>query len=223
VVGEIFLPLGSKDVAKAITAIKNAKPDAILNTINGTTNFHFFRALNADAATASIPVLSLSMMETDLRILDPKGIEGDFLAGTYFESVVSASGNAFLEKFRKRYGPERRYSDPLVAAYCGVHLWANAANKAGSLDPEAVVNVLRGATFAGPIGEVRIDPDTLHTWLPTRIGRIRADGVVEPVAGSQTPIRPVPFPPTRTRAEWDRFLNDLYLGWDNRWQAPDAK
>ncbi len=223
VTGEAFIPLGSKDVTRAIAKIKAAKPDAILNTINGTTNFHFFHALNADPETAPIPVLSLSVTENDIRALDPKGIDGDFLAGTYFETIGSPSGKAFMDRFRKRYGAERRYADPLVAAYCGVHLWANAANKAQNLDPDAVVNALRGATFAGPIGELKIDPDTLHSWLPTRIGRIHADGSVEAVAGSETPIRPIPFPPSRTRNEWDRYLTDLFLGWDNQWQAPRAK
>src|SRR4029077_1653423 len=77
-VGETFLPLGSKDVSKAIASIKSAAPDVILNTINGTTNFHSFQALNDESATAAIPVLSVSLMEPDVRRLDTKGIAGDF-------------------------------------------------------------------------------------------------------------------------------------------------
>jgi urea transport system substrate-binding protein len=223
VVGEVFLPLGTKDVAQAVAAIKAAAPDAILNTINGTTNFHFFRELNADPGTAGIPVLSVSFMEPDLRTLDPKAVAGDFLAGAYFEGVGSPSANAFLEKLRKRFGQEQRYSDPLAAAYCGVHLWAKAANACGSLDPDAVAKALRGMTFDGPVGPIRIDPETLHSWLPLRIGRVRADGTVEAVEGSAQPVRPEPFPPTRSRADWDRFLNDLYLRWDGRWQPPELK
>jgi urea transport system substrate-binding protein len=223
VVGEVFLPLGTKDVAQAVAAIKAAAPDAILNTINGTTNFHFFRELNADPATARVPVLSVSFMEPDLRALDPKAVAGDFLAGAYFEGVGSPSANAFLGKLRKRFGQEQRYSDPLAAAYCGVHLWAKAANACGSLDPDAVTKALRGMTFDGPVGLVRIDSETLHSWLPLRIGRVRADGTVEAVEGSAQLVRPEPFPPTRSRADWDRFLNDLFLRWDGRWQPPEPK
>jgi urea transport system substrate-binding protein len=108
IAGEVFVPLGSRDVAEMVAAIKAARPDAILNSINGTTNFAFFRELNADPTTAGIPVLSLSLMENDIRRLDPKGVAGDYLAATYFESVGSESGRAFVAKFRERYGPDRR-------------------------------------------------------------------------------------------------------------------
>lgn len=220
VVGELYLPLGSKDVAGAVAAIKAAAPDAILNTINGTTNYHFFRELNADPATVDVPVMSASLTESDIRRLDPKGVAGDFIAGTYFESVRSPAGVAFMEKFRRRYGQERRYTDPLGAAYSGVHLWARAVAAGGSLESAAVTNALRGMSFAGPGGEIKIDPETLHSWLPVRIGRIRPDGAVESVYESNGPVRPNPFPPTRTRSEWDLFLNDLFLRWDGHWQAP---
>jgi urea transport system substrate-binding protein len=161
------------------------------------------------------------MMEADIRRLDPKAVAGDFLAATYFESVGGEAGKAFLGRFRDRYGPERRYSDPLAAAYAGVHLWARAVEAGKSLDPTEVAKALDGQTFAAPGGEMRIDGGTLHTWLPLRIGRIRPDGTVEAVEATSEPIRPDPFPSSRTRADWDRFLNDLYLGWDGHWQAPE--
>ncbi len=220
IVGDAFMPLGSKDVAKMVEAIAAAKPDAIVNMINGTTNFDFFRELNANPATENLPVMSLSIMERDLRVLDAKSLAGDFLAGTYFESVGTPLGNAFMEKIRRRYGQERRYSDPTAAAYSGVHLWARAANAAGKLDLDSVTKALPGVSFEGPVGEIKIEPLNQHLWLPARIGRIRADGSVESVDESIRPLRPEPFPPTRTRDQWDRYLSNLFLDWDGKWQAP---
>jgi len=43
---------------------------------------------------------------------------------------------------------------------------------------------------------------------------------VETVYESNGPVRPNSFAPTRSRADWDRFLNDLFLRWDGDWQAP---
>src|SRR5436190_6061483 len=45
--GEDYLPLGSQEVAAAVSAIARAKPDMILNTINGDSNIAFFRGLRA--------------------------------------------------------------------------------------------------------------------------------------------------------------------------------
>src|SRR5207248_8290547 len=45
VVGEEYLPLGSQKVEAAVAALVRAKPDMILNTINGDSNIPFFRAL----------------------------------------------------------------------------------------------------------------------------------------------------------------------------------
>jgi urea transport system substrate-binding protein len=160
----------------------------------------------------------MSLSEPDIRSLDLKGVAGDYLAGSYFESVGSASGQAFMAQFRQRYGQERRYSDQLAAAYGGVHLWAKAATKAGSLEPDAVLKAIRGMTFLGPAGEITIDPDNQHCWLPSRIGQIQPDGSVKSVWGSDQPIRPEPFPATRTKSEWDHFLNNLFLKWDGQWQ-----
>lgn len=220
VVGEAYLPLGTKDMARTIADIKASKADVILNTINGTTNFHFFRELNADEVTRDIPVLSMSVSEPDIRSLELKGIVGDYLAGSYFESVGSASGKAFMKQFRERYGQERRYSDQLAAAYSGVQLWAKAAMKAGSLEPDAVLKAIRGMTFSGPSGEITVDPDNEYCWLPSRIGQIQPDGSVRSVWESDKPVRPVPFPSTRSRSEWDHFLNNLFLKWDGQWQPP---
>jgi urea transport system substrate-binding protein len=221
VVGSAFLPLGSKDVAGAIDAIRKANPDAVVNALNGTTNYFFFKELRAAGLTPDkLPTLSVSIAENELRGLDPEEMAGSYLAASYFQTVEREEARAFLRKVRKRYGAERVTSDAMAAAYSGVHLWAQAATAAGAAHPDAVLTKLRGSSFAGPGGTVRIDPVNQHAWQPWRIGKVRADGLVDVVAASPESIGPNPFPDTRTRPEWERFLNELYIGWNGRWQAP---
>jgi urea transport system substrate-binding protein len=221
VVGTAFLPLGSRDVAGAVKAVREANPDAIVNTLNGTTNNFFFKELRSAGFTAEkIPTLSVSIAENELRGLDPAVMAGGYLAASYFQTVDREEGRAFVRKIRERYGADRVASDAMAAAYAGVHLWAQAAAAAGKADPDAVVAKVRGASFAGPGGMIRIDPENQHAWQPWRIGKVRADGSVDVVAGTNDSIAPNPFPNTRTRAEWERFLNELYVGWNGRWQAP---
>jgi urea transport system substrate-binding protein len=52
------------------------------------------------------------------------------------------------------------------------------------------------------------------------MGRITPQGQFDIVWSSETPIRPEPFPATRTRVDWADFLAGLYHGWGNRWEAP---
>ncbi|MFM8891260.1 MAG: transporter substrate-binding protein, partial [Planctomycetia bacterium] len=83
----------------------------------------------------------------------------------------------------------------MEAAWCLVHLWQAAVEKAGSFETEAVRQAFRdGLEFAGPGGTVRLDPRTQHCTRPCRIGRIGSDRQFEIVHESPMPIAPDPYP-----------------------------
>ena len=64
IVGEQYILLGSEDVQDAVQSIVAAKPDVILNTINGDTNVAFFRELRAAGITPEkIPTMSFSIAD----------------------------------------------------------------------------------------------------------------------------------------------------------------
>jgi urea transport system substrate-binding protein len=52
------------------------------------------------------------------------------------------------------------------------------------------------------------------------IGRIRADGQFDVVWSSRAAVRPVPYPISRSRTDWERFVADLYESWGRRWANP---
>ena len=58
-----------------------------------------------------------------------------------------------------------------------------------------------------------IDAETLHTWRPFYLGKIRGDGQFEVAWALEKPVRPVPFPILRTRADWSAFVEKLYTTW----------
>ncbi|MBA4187702.1 MAG: hypothetical protein C0467_06745 [Planctomycetaceae bacterium] len=223
IVGAEFVPLGSRDVVSVVEIIKKSNPDAIINTLNGTTNFSFFKDLKAAGLSAeNIAILSTSVTENELRSLDPATMAGSYLSASYFQSVDREESRAFVRKMQARFGTDRVASDAMAAAYTGVHMWARAANLAGKLDAETVLPKLLGASFAAPGGVVKIDPQNRHTWQPWRIGKVRLDGQVDIVATATESVAPNPFPNTRSRADWERFLEGLYIEWGSRWQAPTS-
>jgi urea transport system substrate-binding protein len=223
VVGEEYVPLGSQKVEAVVAALARAKPDMILNTINGDTNTAFFRALRAaDITPASVPTLSFSVGEQELRSLNLADLEGDYAAWTYFQSVATPENEEFVRRFHEKY-PQRSITDPMETAYVGVKLWARAVNEAQSIDPKKIRRALLNQRLTGPGGEIRIDPDTQYCFRTPRIGRIQADGQFKVVWTAPEPVRPEPYPKSRTAEAWRAFINDLYTGWGNRWAAPEAE
>ncbi len=223
VVDEMYLPLGGKRVDSIIHRIVETKPDVILNTINGDSNVAFFEALRKAGITSSgIPTVSFSIGENELEQIEPALTAGDYAAWNYFQSVDTPENRDFIAAFRKRYGADRVTSDPIEAAWFGVHLWARAVQVAGSAEPAAVRKVIGGEGMLAPEGLVYIDGATRHAWKYARVGRVRADGQFDVVWSSSKPVRPIPFPIFRTRSEWETMLEALHKSWGGRWVNPDA-
>jgi urea ABC transporter urea binding protein len=223
VVGEEYVPLGGQRVGPVVAAVARAKPDMILNTINGDSNTAFFRALRAAGIKpADTPTLSFSVGEQEVRSLNLADAAGDYAAWTYFQSVATPENEAFVRRFHDKY-PRQSITDPMETAYVGVKLWALAVNEAQSLDPKKIRRALLNQRLKGPDGEVRIDPDSQHCFRTPRIGRIQADGQFQVVWTAPAPVRPEPYPGSRTAEAWRGLLHDLYTGWGNRWAAPESE
>jgi urea transport system substrate-binding protein len=220
IVGEAYIPFGGTEVRDVIRSIEEAKPDLIVSTINGDSNSAFFRGLQQAGLRAdATPVLSFSMGENDLLSLGEAGV-GHYAAWSYFQSIDRPENLDFVRKFRERFGNRRVLSDPMETIYFGVHLWAQAVQAAGTVESSAVKKALKNRPFEAPEGRVRIDPDTHYTWRVVRMGRVREDGQFEILFNTETPRQPKPYPASRSREEWERYLKNLYAGWGDRWLAP---
>lgn len=223
IAGEEYLLLGSRDVEHVVSEIQRTRPDVIVNTINGDTNSVFFTALRAaKIMPAAIPTISFSIGESDLAALDLSAMEGDYAAWNYFQSIDSQENRSFVRRFRRKYGESRTISDPMEAAYFGMHLWSQAVRDANSDDPRAIRRAVGDQSMTAPEGLVYIDRATQHTWKTVRIGRIRKDGQFDVVWTSEIPVRPVAYPVYRFRSEWEQFLATLFEGWGGRWANPGS-
>ena len=218
IVGEHYLSLGTTNVSEAIQSILQTQPSVILNTINGDSNQAFFQSLRAAGVSAdSIPTMSFSMAEDELRTLGPGNMEGDYAVWNYFQAIDTGENRGFVTRFQTRYGKHRVTDDPMEAGYFGFYLWAQAVEAAGSDQPAHVRQALTQRSFLAPEGIVSIDEATNHTWKTVRVGQIKSDGQFTILWTSDHAIRAVPYPPYRSKAEWENFLLNLYVQWGNRW------
>ncbi|MEG3959341.1 urea ABC transporter substrate-binding protein [Microcoleus sp. herbarium2] len=192
--GEVYLPLGSKEVGEAIADILAVKPDAILNTLNGDSNVAFFLHLRETGLKPEdLPVMSVSVAEEEVRTIGPSNIAGHLVVWNYFQTVDTPENRKFVKAYKARYGENRVTDDPIEAAYLGVYLWKQAVEKAGSTDVVKVREAAKNIEFAAPSGKVKIDAQTQHTWKTVRIGKVRLDGQIEEIWNSGAPIPPDPF------------------------------
>ncbi|OJZ17401.1 MAG: urea ABC transporter substrate-binding protein [Thiobacillus sp. 65-29] len=209
VLAERYRPLGDADFSGIVAELRALRPDVVLNTINGDSNGHFFRALHA-AGLGGIPVMSFSLAEDGLRTIGPDAFHANHYAvWNYFQSLPGGTNQRFVEAFRKRYGADRVTSDPIEATYVSVQLWAQAVRDARTDEAETVNLAMAVQSMAAPSGIAAVDRRTRHLWKHVRIGKARSDYQFEQVWEAGDALRPEPFPDYRSRAEWQDLVADL--------------
>ncbi len=221
-VGESYILFGSADVQPSIDAIRNATPDVIISTVVGQeSNRSFYQAVHdLNFSPERTPIVSFSVAEDELRKLPLSVMVGDYAAWNYFQSIDRPENREFIRRFQARYPDNRVTSDVIEAAYNSVRLWAQAVAEAESAEVKDVLRAVGRQSLNAPEGIVTIDKDTQHTWRPVRVGQIQGDGQFKVVWSSDKPIRPIPFPPSRSRSDWESFLESLYRSWRNNWANP---
>lgn len=220
IVGESYIHLGGTDFSAIINDIKEKQPDIIFNTINGDSNLAFYKQLRAQGIRSQdIPVMSFSLAESEVQVIGPDLVAGDYAARNYFQTIKSDQNKEFVSKYRKRFGPDKVTTAPMEAAYFGVFMWAQAVEESGSIQYHGFRDALLGQTLNAPSGVVYIDPNNQHTWRTVLIGQVREDGNFDLIWDSGRPVRPVPYPGFIAKAKWEEFLSDLFDGWGGQWEA----
>ncbi|MFI9526116.1 urea ABC transporter substrate-binding protein [Micromonospora rosaria] len=194
VLGEDYAPLGSTEFGTIVNKVRSSKADAVFNTLNGDSNVAFFKEYTSAGLTAeSMPVVSVSIAEEEVKGIGTQYLTGQLTAWNYYQTTPGAANEKFVAAYKAKYGAEKPTSDPMEAAYVAVHLWKAMVEKAGSFDVEQVRAAAGGITFEAPEGTVTVDGPTQHIAKTARIGRIGADGLITEVWNSGQPITPDPY------------------------------
>ncbi|MET9107829.1 urea ABC transporter substrate-binding protein [Streptomyces zhihengii] len=194
VVGEDYAPLGSTEFGTIVNKVKDAGADAVFNTLNGDSNVAFFKEYKSGGLTArSLPVLSVSIAEEEVKSIGTQYLEGQLTAWNYYQTTPGAANTGFVTAYQAAYGKDKPTSDPMEAAYVSVHLWKRMVEKAGSFDVAAVKAAADGIAFDAPEGKVTVDGATQHVHKTARIGKVGADGRITEVWNSGGPVAPDPY------------------------------
>ena len=118
------------------------KKTAVVSTINGDANVPFYKELgNQGIKATDIPVVAFSVGEEELAGLDTTPLVGHLAAWNYFMSVETPDNAAFIKKWQTFIKNDKRVTnDPMEAHYIGFNMWVKAVEKAGTTDPDAVID-----------------------------------------------------------------------------------
>jgi urea transport system substrate-binding protein len=204
---EEYTPFGHTDYQTIIAKIKSfakGKRTAVVSTINGDSNVPFYKELgNQGIKATDIPVVAFSVGEEELRGIDTKPLVGHLAAWNYFMSLKNKTNAEFIKAWKAYVkknnlpgGDSRVTNDPMEATYVGMHMWAQAAKKAGSVKVDDVRKAMAGQTFTAPSGfTLKMDEKNHHLWKPVFIGEVQGNGQFDVVWKTDKPIRAQPWSP----------------------------
>lgn len=182
-----YTPFGHSDWQTIVSDIKKfgstGKKTAVVSTINGDANVPFYKELgNQGVKAEDIPVVAFSVGEEELAGLDTEPLVGHLAAWNYFQSVDSPANAEFIAAWKAYTKNDKRVTnDPMEAHVIGFNMWLKAVEKAGTTDPDAVIDAIVGVSVPNLSGGFSTMMPNHHITKPVLIGEIQADGQFETV------------------------------------------
>ncbi len=177
-----YTPFGHADWQTIVAEIKKfgtaGKKTAIVSTINGDANVPFYKELaNQGIKATDIPSVAFSVGEEELAGLDTKPLVGHLAAWNYFQSIDTPANKEFIAKWKAFIkNPKRVTNDPMEAHVIGFAMWVEAVKKAGTTDPDKVIDAIIGVKVPNLTGGISEMLPNHHITKPVFIGEVRADG-----------------------------------------------
>lgn len=167
-----FFPLDVTNFAPAITRIQSAKPDVVYSALVGGAHIAFYRQFEASIGKDNMLLASSTYgVGRDQMELSPKEGEGILIATSFVDDLQTPAAQEFIRKFHEYVGNTEYVGEYGEYGYRGIALWAEAVRRAGSPEPDAVIEALGGTQVEGAGGIYTLDPQTNHTTMDIHIAR----------------------------------------------------
>ncbi|TVQ56231.1 MAG: urea ABC transporter [Rhodobacteraceae bacterium] len=179
VVATDFFPLDVTDFGATISRIQQAQPDMVMSILVGGAHVSFYRQWFAAGMKDAIPIASTTFGGGNEHIiLTDDEARGIIYACGYFMELDTPASKDFVARFAAKYGPNHSYlSEIPTVTYEGLHIWAKAANMAGTTERMAVIEALESDfEFDGPTGPSKIDAATHHAYRSAFIAECTGKG-----------------------------------------------
>ncbi|HVZ06287.1 ABC transporter substrate-binding protein [Rhodopila sp.] len=162
IVSQQSFPFTATDFRVAVTAIKDAKPDAVsVTNSSGGSGMPAFLQQYAQQRGGAPVVAAVGTISPTVLAIAGAAAEGVASADIYFADVEPFKSYKANQDFVAALRTNHLLADKFTALGGGaLQVWAIAANQVKSLDKEKVANAIRGKTLPGTIfGDATFAPN----------------------------------------------------------------
>jgi diguanylate cyclase (GGDEF)-like protein/PAS domain S-box-containing protein len=185
VVGEEYLPIGvhPDEIQRLLDQVARSGADVFVPYFAGRDQITLLTRFTEMGLKRRIAVAMGHYDEAMVGLLSPQVREGFYSSNTYFMSLETAANRQVLQRLARQPGVDGIWpqGDGVLTnfgegTYVCVHAFANAAETAGSMAAEALVDALERVRVVAPQGVVEMDAATHHASVNTWLAQCNADG-----------------------------------------------
>lgn len=185
VVGEDYLPIGAslKEIDHLLARVARSGCDVFVPYFAGADQIALLNRFSEMGLKAHMAVVMGHYDEMMVSQLAPEVREGLYSSNTYFMSLDTAENRHLLQQLARQPGVDGIWpagngvlTNFGEGTYLCVHAFANAAEAAGTVEAEALVNALEGVRVTGPQGIVEMNANSHHASVNSYLSRCNADG-----------------------------------------------
>ncbi len=186
IAGEEYCPIGVDEAAlgRLLEHVATAAPQVFVPYFAGVDQVNLLTQFTERGLKQRMAVVMGHYDELMASKLPAKVREGFYSSNSYFMTVDSKENRDYLQRLDKMPGVTGIWpkgngilTNFGEGAYLCVKAFAQAANAAGSLEAEALVDELATISVTGPQGVVKMDPVTQHATVNTYLSCCDAAGV----------------------------------------------
>ena len=186
IVGEKYTPIGvdTKTIDELLDEVEAAKPDVFVPYFAGSDQVLLLTRFTERGLKDNIAVVMGHYDEMMASQLPAKVRNGFYSSNTYFMSIDSEQNKNYLSRLANLpdvngiwpngNGILTNFGE---GTYVCVKAFAEAANKAGSVEPEMLVEALRSVSINAPQGTVNMLPEHHHAQVNTYLTQCDEAGI----------------------------------------------
>ncbi len=205
IVGEEYLPMGTDKIDSLLDNLAHSGADIFVPYFAGQDQINVLTRFHEMGLKQRMKVVMGHYDEAMVGLLSPEIREGFYSSNTYFMNIDTPENAAYknaLAELDEVTGIWPNGNGVLTnfgeGTFICVHAFAQAANAAGSVEPDTLIRALEKVRIQAPQGEVVMDATTHHAHVNSFLSRCNRNGEFEIIAGfGQIP----PMIPARYRSE----------------------